>query len=161
MAVFVPGTTCPLCGLPVRSTGEGVIFSPFVADRSDPLFIFSDSVVHASCLSRHPLSVEATKWHGEAVHSRKASERVCAACGRPVLDPDDHFATGLLARAPDNPLYEFNFVCLHRSHADRWPRFDEFRRRMEAAQAEGGQWQGPTLVFGTTRSRTLRWVLRK
>jgi hypothetical protein len=161
MAVFFHGMTCPLCGLPVGSLSEAAMFSPFVADRSDPLFLFSDCVVHASCLSRHPLSVEATRWHDEAVRHRKVSDQVCSACGRPVLDPDDYFATGLLARAADNPLFEFNFLYFHRSHADSWPRFDEFRRLMEAAQAEGGQWRGPTLVFGTTPPRTLRWVVRE
>jgi hypothetical protein len=161
MAIFVPGIICPLCGKPVMSADEAVMFSPFVADRADPLFLFSDSVLHAPCLERHPLSAEASKWHDEAVRHRKVTDQACVACGRPVLDPDEFFAAGLLTRAPDNPLFEFNFVCLHRSHAESWPRFDEFRRRMEAAQAEGGQWRGPMLVFGAAPSRTLRWVVKK
>jgi endogenous inhibitor of DNA gyrase (YacG/DUF329 family) len=161
MAIFVPGIPCPLCGMSVRSAGEAVMFSPFVADRSDRLFVFSDSVVHASCLSRHPLSNDATKWHDEASRKRNMMEQECVACGKPVLDPDDFFSTGLLTREPENPLFGFNFVVLHRSHAETWSRFDEFRRRMDAAQAEGGQWRGPTLVFGTTPSRTMRWVVRK
>jgi hypothetical protein len=161
MAIFVPGIACSLCGMTIRSADEAVMFSPFVSDLSDRLHIFSDSVVHASCLAHHPLSAEAAKWHDEAVHRQKVTGRVCAACGRPVLDPDDYFATGLLARAPESPLFEFNFVCLHRSHAEMWPRFDEFRRQMEEAQAEGGGWRGPTLVFGTTPPSTLRWLRRK
>lgn len=161
MAVFVPGIRCALCGLPVVSLGEAAIFSPFIADRSDPLFVFSDSVVHVSCLSSHPLSAEARKWHDEATQARSVRERVCAACGQAVLDPDDYFATGLLSRAADDPLFEFNFVCLHRSHADSWPGFDKFRRRMEEAQSDGGKWRGPTLVFGTTPPGSLGWVVRR
>jgi hypothetical protein len=111
------------------------MFSPFIADRFDPLYVFSDSVVHASCLACHPLSAEAAKWHEETVLTRKVRDRICAACGCPVVDPDDYFTTGLLARAPENPLFEFNFIHLHRSHAESWWQFDEFRRRMEAAQA--------------------------
>jgi hypothetical protein len=160
MALFVPGVTCGLCGLPVSSASEAVLFSPFVADASDPLVVFSDSVVHASCFGHHPLAAEATRWQEAAQHPN-VRDHVCAACGRPVLDPDDYFATGLLSRAPDNPLFDFNFICLHQSHADSWSRFDEFRSRMEAAQAAGGTWQGPSLVFGTAPSRSLRWMTKK
>lgn len=161
MAVFVIGVKCSLCGAPVTSVGDAVMFSPFVADRADPLFIFSDAVVHASCLNRHPLVAEAIRWHDEAVLKQKPSLRSCIACGRSVSDPDDYFATGLLARASDSPLYEFNFICLHASHAAMWPRFTEFRRQMEAAQAEGGAWQGPVVEFGDAVSPWPRWVARK
>jgi hypothetical protein len=156
MAIFIPGMECALCEIPVRSGDEAVMFSAFVADRSDPLFIFSDSVVHASCFARHPLSAEALRWQGETVRRGTPTARICVACGRPILDPDDYFTTGLLSRAPDNPLFEFNFLHLHQSHTESWPRFDEFRRRIEAAQAEGGQRRGPTLISGT-----LRWVANK
>lgn len=159
MALFVSGMACPVCGKSMTASGDVLMFSPFVADRSDPLFVFSDAVVHTACFARHPLSEQATYWHDEAVRNRKAAQRICAACGKAVLDPDDYFGTGLLTRAPDNPLYDFNFVHLHRSHADTWRRFGEFRRSMEAAFASG-TWQGPRLVFGTAPAETVRWVTR-
>lgn len=104
MAIFIPGITCLLCGKPVLSAAEAVTFCPFVGDRADPLFVFSDAVVHVSCFARHPLSAEATRWHDEALRHRKVADQPCSACGRPVVDPDDFFATGLLTRAPDNPF---------------------------------------------------------
>jgi len=133
------------------------MFSPFVADSSDPLFVFSDAAVHNVCFARHPLSEQASRWHDEAVHHRKASDRICCACRKLVLDPDDYFGTGLLSRDVANPLYEFNFVHVHRSHAGKWKRFDQFRRRMEEAQASGA-WRGPRLEFIAMQAETVRWV---
>ncbi len=158
MAVFVPGTPCPLCGKPMAAPSEVIMFRPFVADRWNPLFVFSDTTLHTSCFARHPLSEEATKWHDEAAHRSKANERVCEVCSKPVLDPDDYFGTGLLTHDPANPLYEINFVHLHRSHAGSWERLGELRRRMEKAHASGA-WQGPRLVFGTTPLETVRRIV--
>lgn len=147
MAIFVPGMPCPLCGMPVGRADEVIAFPPFIADRSDPLFLFSDAAMHATCFTQHRLAKEATEWHAEVRRRGLVSNSVCAACGNRILDPDDYFGTGLLARDPSNPLHEFNFVHLHRSHAGTWNRFDEFRRRMARADASGA-WQGPRLVFG-------------
>ena len=140
------------------------------ASRSDVRSAVTDYINFYNTHRRHsalgyanPLQYEASARMGRAASTRCPPNRgrLSVACGRPVLDPDDFFATGLLTREPENPLFEFNFVVLHRSHAETWSRFDEFRRRMEAAQAEGGQWRGPTLVFGTAPSRALRWVFRR
>jgi hypothetical protein len=143
--------------MPMTARTELVMFSPLLADRADPLFIFSDATMHATCFARHPLSRQATKWQDEARRSGEPRNRICAVCGRPVLDPDDYFGTGLLTSVAANPLYEFNFVHLHRSHAGQWKRLDELRRRMEQAEASGA-WQGPRLVFDATPSRAVRWV---
>lgn len=158
MALFIPGMLCPLCGTPITSGREAVMFSPFVANSSDPLFVFSDAAVHSVCFARHPLSEEASWWHDKAVDNRKASRRICCACEGLVLDPDDYFATGLLSRDVASPLYEFNFVHLHRRHAGSWKRFDEFRRRMEEAQASG-DWRGPRLGLLSTQAETVQWVV--
>lgn len=158
MALFIPGSLCPLCGRPMGSAGEVVMFSSFVADQSDPLFVLSDAAVHTACFAGHPLSEEASRWHDEAARNRKASDRICAVCRKPLLDPDDYFGTGLLTRDAASPLFEFNFVHLHRSHAMSWERFDEFRRRMEEVQSSGS-WQGAKLVFGASLAESVRWVV--
>lgn len=155
MAIFFQGAICNLCGLPINAAADAAMFSPFVSDRADPLFVFSDSVAHAVCLERHPLSADATHWHAEAVRNRTTAMKVCEVCGKSIQDPDDYFGTGLLSRSVDSPLFEYNFAHVHQSHLDQWPRYEEFRRCMEATQAEGG-WQGPTLEFGAK----LRWVVR-
>jgi len=158
MALFLPGMRCGLCEKPMTAADELVSFRPFVADRCDPLYIFSDATVHAACFAQHPLSDEATRWHDVAMRYRTPADRTCVACSQLILDPDDFFGTGLLSRDPNNPLYCFNFVHLHLSHAARWEQFDEFRRRVESAQASDA-WQRPRLVFGTTPIQTLRWVV--
>lgn len=156
MSLFIPGTPCSLCGTPMNSATDVVMFSPFVADRSDPLFVFSDATVHAACFTRHPLSEEARKWHDEAARHIGSDERVCAACGNPIVDPDDYFGTGLLTRDTASSLFEFNFVHLHRSHAGSWKHFDEFRRRIETAHASGS-WKGPNIVFGKEPGASVNW----
>lgn len=158
MALFVSGMPCPLCGKPMTAAGEVIMFSPFVANRSDPLFVFSDAIMHAACFARHALSEQATKWHDEALRHRKPTDRLCAACSKPILEPDDYFGTGLLTRDAASPLYEFNFVHLHQGHAGSWKRSDEFRKQMESAGASG-VWQGPKLVFGTRPAEKVRWVV--
>jgi hypothetical protein len=142
----------------MTTSGEVIMFSPFVVNRSDPLFVFSDAAVHVACFARHPLSEEASRWQEEAMRHGKPITRTCAACSEPILEPDDYFCTGLLARDAADPLREFNFVHLHRSHARSWDRFDEFRRRMETAQASGA-WHGPRLVFSVTPAESVRWVV--
>jgi hypothetical protein len=158
MAVFVPGMPCALCGKPMTLAGEVIMFSPFVADRTDPLFVFSDAAMHAACFARHPWSEQATKWHEEAVRHSKPSDRLCAACGEAILDPDDYFGTGLLSRDAASALYEFNFVHLHQGHAGSWKRFAELRRQIESVLASGA-WRGPRLVFEARPSQKVRWVV--
>lgn len=78
-----------------ESPSRGILtFAPFVADRSDPLFVFSDATVHSACFTRHPLSEQAKKWHDEAARHKQANERVCAACSELILDPDDYSGRG-------------------------------------------------------------------
>lgn len=123
MALSVPGMPCRLCGKAMAAASEIITFSPFVADRSDPLVVFSDAAVHAACFARHALAEEATKWHDEALRHGKPP-LLCAACGAPILDPDDYFGTGLVTRDASSPLYELNFVHLHKGHVRSWERFD-------------------------------------
>lgn len=157
MAVFVPGTRCPICGLQMTTDDEIVMFSPFVANRLDPVFTFSDAAFHATCFAQHPLSAQAMEWHEESKRSVQPGNRICAVCGEPILDPDDYFGTGLLTSDRANPLFEFNFVLLHRSHAGQWNRLGEFRRRVEEVQASDA-WKGPKLVFGAGETDVMRWI---
>ena len=158
MALFAPGMPCRLCGKPMAAAADLSIFAPFVADRSDPLFVFSDAAIHTACFARHALAEEATRWHDEAVRHGNPSERRCTPCGKLILDPDDYFGTGLLARDADNPLYEFNFVHIHQRHVLSWERFDQFRRLIETALASGA-WGGPRLVLASTPVESVRWAI--
>ena len=88
MALFVPGMKCPLCGLPMVAREEVVMFPSFVANRKDPLFRFSDALMHAACIERDPLGELAVELHNAATRNTDVRKRLCDACGRihPVVD---------------------------------------------------------------------------
>lgn len=128
----------------MRSGDRVIVFSPFVANERDPLFIFSDGVFHEECVDQHPLGSTALAVHQETVERLAPSRRLCDACGCLIVDPDDYFTTGYLTSDPADPLHAFNFVQLHRSHFSVWPRMTELRRLLEEERARG-RWQGATL----------------
>jgi hypothetical protein len=136
---------CSLCRAPMTPTDEVASFAPFIADPDDPLHLFSDGAFHAACVARNPLAAEATAWH-RAAREPHHLKRACEACGERVLDPNDHFGAGILSRDQASPLFAFNFVTLHRSHAVTWRRFSEFRRHIEARQALPS-WRGTIIAF--------------
>lgn len=157
MALFIPGMLCALCGQPMVAAADVLILSPFVANRADPLFVFSDAAIHKACFARHPLAREAQRWHDEAARQRMPNERVCAVCGIVIEDPDDYFGTGLLSRDVNSPVARYNFVHLHRSHAEKWSGLHKLREWMDAAQASGA-WRGPTLLFDSPPTNAVRWI---
>lgn len=157
MALFVPGMLCRLCGQPMTAEHEIVMFRPFVPNERDPLFQFSDVVLHASCFRQHPLSEKAVKLHERAIQSSRPGNRVCIVCGQAILAPDDYFGAGLVSSNPASPLFEFNFVQLHCSHLSQWDRFEDFRRLVSRIQ-DSDAWEGPRIAFGSPPHRDLRWV---
>jgi len=157
MALFIPGMICPVCGHPMMASHDVVMFAAFVANRADPLLVFSDAAMHKACFDQHPLSMEARRWHDETLQHIGPSKRICAACGTMIMDPDDYFGTGLLSHNASSPLFEYNFVHLHRSHAERWSGLSRLEEQMAAAQ-DSGVWQGPTLRFGSPPTETVRWT---
>jgi hypothetical protein len=157
MAIFVPGMKCVLCGLPMTAREEVVLFSPFVANRRDALFKFSDAPVHAACLSRDPLGDRALELHEAATLNADVRRRLCEVCERPILDPDDYLGLGLLTSDPGNALFRFNFLHLHRSHVGQWDRYQEFRRLIEAMQRSEA-WDGPRLVFEEKPNADIYWT---
>lgn len=157
MAVFIHGVPCALCGNPVDTAEDAVAFAPFVGNRADPLFIFSDAVVHPECLERHPLGARAREMHMETIASNCPQKRICLVCGRTIDDPDDYFGTGMLSSDPVDPLTEFNNVHLHVSHAASWPRLPELRRIIQERERTGA-WQGARLSL--SEERGVRWARR-
>jgi hypothetical protein len=157
MALFVSGVKCVLCGLPMAADEEVVMFSPFVANKRDPLFRFSDAPVHAACLRGDPRGNRAVELHEAAMRSADIGKRLCDVCGQPISDPDDYLGLGLLTSDPGNPLFRFNFRHLHRSHIGQWERYEEFRRLVEAMQASEA-WDGPRLVFADRPKAEIHWT---
>jgi len=145
MAIFIPGTICPLCGRPIQKDDDPVLFPAFVANCLDPLVLFHDAVVHRVCLDSHSLGREATRRSQEVIARCGPGERKCVVCGKEITDPDDFFGTGYLA--PEySPIGDFNYLHLHRSHFIDWSRASEFRDKMSAFLAST-EWEGPSIVF--------------
>lgn len=145
MALFFPGMSCVFCHTPMQASDDTVTFPPFVSNRADPLFVFSDAVVHSACFVQHPLSSVATHWYAEARARTGPSQRICVVCGELITDPNDYFGTGLLTRVATSPLYAFNFIHLHRSHGPRWSGLEQLRVHLAEAESSG-DWRGPTLA---------------
>lgn len=123
-----------------------MLFSPFVLNTGDLLHVFSDTVFHQDCVTKHPLGKRAIEMHEQVLQRLgNAKHRLCSACGQPIADPDDYFTTGYLVGDPGNPLYSFNFVQLHKSHLSSWTKTAELRRLL-AEERRSGAWLGPDVL---------------
>jgi hypothetical protein len=146
MAIFTPGMICPICGKRMLSMNEVVMFPPFVPNKRDLLYFFSDGVFHRACFDRHPLSEQATKYGNEARVQHLPQHRVCVVCRQVITDPEDYFGTGYITSDRASPAYAFNYVQFHKRHFKDWDRASEFRRVME--ELFGSEdWDGPRIIF--------------
>jgi len=123
-----------------------VMFAPFVPNRKDPLYLFSDGVFHKTCFERHPLAERARRRGAEAAAMLAPDKRTCVVCGERIRSPDDYFSTGFLTDDSSNPAFEFNYLTAHRSHLANWPRYTELRGIVEAHQSSS-EWEGPRVSF--------------
>jgi len=147
MALVILGKTpCASCAKPLQQGENTVSFSPFVANRRDALYRFSDAAFHRRCFDQEPLAEEALRRSEEVRARGGPGHRRCMVCGGEIRAPDDHFALGFLTDDEANPVFEFNYLHLHRSHFDRWDRSAVFRRCIEAFQTSEA-WEGPMVTF--------------
>jgi hypothetical protein len=147
MALFVLGKTpCQICNRPLMKGDSVVSFSPFVANRRDLLYRFSDAAFHKACFEAEPLA-EAAIRRSEDVRTRGGpANRRCAVCEQQINDPDDYFGVGFLTDDPGSLAFEFNYLTLHRSHFFQWERATNFRRAMETFLLLDA-WEGPLIRF--------------
>jgi hypothetical protein len=99
-----------------RGREDLVSFSPFVANCRDPLYQFSDAAFHRTCFQAHPLAREATRRSEEVRAYGAPGQRRCVVCAQEIMDPDDYFGTGFLTEDATNPVFEFNYLHIHKSH---------------------------------------------
>lgn len=149
MAMYVPGVPCGLCGRPVRSDEDHVLFPPFTGNRRDPLYVFSDGVFHRSCVVSDPRGGQAERVAAITVQARPSSQR-CAVCGESFAGPETYFTTAYLGAAE----HGWNFLCLHPTCFTHWTRAGAFRKRVEQMQ-RGDLWDGPRIVF----EPSLAWTM--
>lgn len=144
MATFIPGIMCAICERPIHSRSEAVAFPPFVANEADPLFIFSDSVVHADEFRAHPLAPEVNARLAEALERTQPAHRVCKICGERVANPDDYLGLGHLVEDAEHPLYQFNYGHFHRSCLLNWRDLKQLVAELQALDSSGA-WKGESL----------------
>jgi hypothetical protein len=71
MALFLQGSTCcSICGNVIGCDDKIVATTHFIADNADPLWRFSDSVMHRECYETWPHRDEFAKRYKEVMGRR-------------------------------------------------------------------------------------------
>jgi hypothetical protein len=156
VALYILGMRCVLCHLPMVAGEDTTSFSPFLANKRDPLFRFSDATVHTSCVNRDSLGHAALELQVAVNQHTRIAERVCTVCRQPIRNPDEYAGLGVLTSDRLSPLHPFNFLEFHREHIGQWPRYQEFRRLMETVQISDA-WDGPHLTFINEPGPSFHW----
>ena len=144
MAIFVPGIRCSLCGRAIQSADDAVMFSPFVSNQADPLYVFNDAVVHVACFREHPLAEAARARYEEVRERTNPKNRLCFVCGEQITNPDDYLAFGHLVDDPKHPLHSLNYAQFHRSCLGSWSALSDTIRNLETLD-HSGTWKGDAL----------------
>lgn len=140
MAMLNERSKCKICGK-LLGDAPKVGFIHFVGNRKDPLYMFTDSGFHRDCFLAHPLREAVEKRLEERIR-RRAVHR-CVVCNEEINGP--WYSPDFLTDDPTSPLYEFNYIYLHRSHILLWPRLAEFQRLIEDF-VDSGKYEGPPIL---------------
>jgi hypothetical protein len=150
MALFIPSMACRLCGQPMNKEEKLVMFSPFIASETDPLWFFSDGIFHEDCLRKHPQGTKAIALHDELLKRTSPQNRCCSITGQLITNPDRYLSTGVLASDPSDPLYRFNFAQFDRAALANWSE----RKTLETLLSEA-------LSSGRMKGKGVAWLLRQ
>jgi hypothetical protein len=144
MAIFIPGMLCPVSGRRIDSAADAVMFGPFVNNEADPLYIFSDAVVHVEAFKNHPLGQKARARFIEASDAASPANRACYVCGRLISDPDNYVGLGHLVEDVTMSLHKFNYAHFHRSCFSEWPHADDLVQQLQTLDLSE-RWRGAGL----------------
>jgi hypothetical protein len=146
MAILIEGMDCPICGRQLKDEDEKTMFTPFVGNTFDPLIIFSDATLHKECYLKHPLAKEAQRRYNEQTERNLRINRICNVCKNDIKHPDDYFGVGHLTNDSKSPLYQYNYLHLHRSCIKYWNDFSNFNRLI-IDYRDSGKWGGKGLDY--------------
>nr|WP_295865444.1 hypothetical protein [uncultured Chitinophaga sp.] len=141
--VFLSLTECILCNEVIDASRPFVGFPPFTGNTKDPLYRFSDSAVHESCLQHHPSCQQVRSILDAYDASLPSRGGVCAVDGELITDSHHFLSFGLLTSDPQEELYRFNFLTLNRMNIGDWADRDAFIRTATAF-LDAGKWEGTT-----------------
>ncbi len=123
----------------MTDSAEVLGFPAFIANKKDPLHLFSDGVFHRLCIDSHPLSDElACRYEAWRAANRPAA-RICIASGAPITDPDDYIGLGFLVSSSTHELYPFNWAHFSRRAFNEWPQRSALIAAIEKLP-ESGEW---------------------
>jgi hypothetical protein len=71
--VFRGKTTCMICGEVLQQDDDIGATTAFIADKSDPLWRYSDAAFHRSCFSSWPLRQEFEAIYAAALEETKVT----------------------------------------------------------------------------------------
>ncbi|MBS0031979.1 hypothetical protein ACTJJ0_33405 [Chitinophaga sp. 22321] len=137
--IFLNQSECALCGDILRDSSDLQMFPPLTNNMKDPLFIFSDAGVHASCLDKHSLKEEV--MHYVDLQTDTFMRKTCHVSGEQINDVNDFISTGLLTSNKQEPLHQFNFLQMKKSQLHNWKERALFLETA-AAFIAAGKWDG-------------------
>ena len=150
MALYIEGlSTCRICEKVIENAE--VLFSVpaiWIVNESDPLFPFSDSVLHKDCIINHPLGDKLMALIDDWSANTGPGKRKCSVSQKEVMDPDDYFQIGYLTYDKNNPLSQYNFMHFHKSLLMEWEDREKFLELLVSAQ-----------VLGKLKGRSLDWLI--
>ena len=142
MAIVIGGKTkCVICGKVLEKGQELVCFSPFVWNRLDPLYKFSDAAVHETCFRDDALAEEALRRYEDLNSHIFPRNRLCLICKQEFTHPDDYFSLGHMREDPEDMLSAYNYTQAHRSCLPRWSKLSEVLDLLKGLKASE-TWRG-------------------
>jgi hypothetical protein len=113
-------TKCGLCNKVINVEDEIIAFPAFILDKCDPLFKFTDSVYHKSCLLDNYLGEAASQRLAFFLNNTGPSKRKCIVCKSEIINPDDYLLIDYLTSDKRHFLFKYNYTHIHKSHLNKW-----------------------------------------
>ncbi|MGE5417560.1 MAG: hypothetical protein ACM3UZ_12560 [Acidobacteriota bacterium] len=145
MALIFLGMTCTICGKPINDLEDIVAFSDFVANKIDPLYMFSDAAFHRECFEKHPLAEQAL-LRDQKGNRWTPKGYFCDICGELISTPNEYFNAGYFTDDMSDPLYPFNSLHAHRQCIKEWPETPRLLKLVVQLQ-RSGNWEGEALEY--------------
>lgn len=135
MPILTHTSECAVCGQSIGTDDSILAIPAFCSNRSDPLFAFSDSVVHTNCAHGNAL-IERAMARASFIRQRTPPRmRACTICHLDIVSPDEYVGGEFFTDQSDHPLAPLNCAQFHRRCLAQWDRKTWFLRQVESLAA--------------------------